>query len=97
MASGKRNRILSSLSTEFSHEWSGTYTLIKPHAAAIFQAKNSGDPNWAVQLTMNDNGDVLFAPRRRPAVVIAERMTGKPFRIRVRDNGHDICLRRHSG
>ncbi|MEI7947768.1 MAG: hypothetical protein WCJ02_13790 [bacterium] len=72
------------------HEWSGTYTIIKPHGAAIFQAKNGGAPNWAVQLNMNDEGDVFFSPRRKPQVKIAEKMTGKPFHIRVRDNGHDF-------
>lgn len=72
------------------HEWSGTYTIVKPHGAAIFQAKNGGKPNWAVQLTMNRNGDVSFSPRRKPSVVIARNMTGKPFHIRVRDNGHDF-------
>ncbi len=72
------------------HEWSGTYTIVKPHGAAIFQAKNGGVPNWAVQLTMSDEGDVFFNPRRKPQVKIAEKMTGKPFHIRVRDNGHDF-------
>jgi hypothetical protein len=72
------------------HEWSGTYTIVKPHGAAIFQAKNGGAPNWAVQLNMNDEGDVFFSPRRKPQVKIAEKMTGKPFHIRVRDNGHDF-------
>jgi len=51
------------------HEWNGTYTIVKPHGAAIFQAKN------------ND--------RRADDKVIAKKMTGKPFHIRVRDNGHD--------
>ena len=72
------------------HEWSGTYTIIKPHSAAIFQSKNGGVPNWAVQLNMNEEGDVFFSPRRKPQVKIAEKMTGKPFHIRVRDNGHDF-------
>lgn len=72
------------------HEWSGTYTIIKPEGAAIFQAKNGGAPNWAMQLNMNDKGDVFFSPRRKPQVLIAENMTGKPFHIRVRDNGHDF-------
>jgi hypothetical protein len=72
------------------HEWSGTFTIVKPHGAAIFQAKNGDAPNWAVQLTMNDAGDVFFSPRRKPKVKIAGTMTGKPFHIRVRDNGHDF-------
>lgn len=70
------------------HEWSGTYTIIKPHGAAIFQAKNNIN-DWSVQINMNDNGDVKLNHRRAEDVVIAKNMTGKPFRIRVRDNGHD--------
>lgn len=70
------------------HEWSGTYTIVKPHGAAIFQAKNNIN-DWSVQLNMNDNGDVTLNHRRAPDKVIARNMTGKPFHIRVRDNGHD--------
>jgi hypothetical protein len=70
------------------HEWSGTYTIIKPHRAAIFQAKNNIN-DWSVQLNMNDNGDVTLNRRRGNDEVIAKNMTGKPFHIRVRDNGHD--------
>lgn len=71
------------------HEWSGTYTIVTPHGAAIFQAKNGGAPNWAIQINMNDNGDVILNHRRMPDVVIAKNMTGKPFHIRVRDNGRE--------
>jgi len=70
------------------HEWSGTYTIIKPHGAAIFQAKNNKN-DWSLQLNMNDKGDVTLNHRRGKDVVVAENMTGKPFHIRVRDNGHD--------
>jgi hypothetical protein len=42
-----------------------------------------------VQLNMNDNGDVTLNRRRGNDEVIAKNMTGKPFHIRVRDNGHD--------
>jgi hypothetical protein len=38
---------------------------------------------------MNDQGDVILNHRRAPDKVIARNMTGKPFHIRVRDNGHD--------
>ena len=72
------------------HEWSGTYTIVKPHRAAIFQAKNGGPPNWAVQLDMDDRGNVMFAARRQKEKIIATNMTGKPFHIRVRDNGLDF-------
>ena len=70
------------------HEWSGTYTIVKPHGAAIFQAKNN-ENDWSVQLNMNSAGDVILNHRRAEDKVIAKNMTGKPFHIRVRDNGHD--------
>lgn len=71
------------------HEWSGTYTIIKPHGAAIFQAMNNVN-EWSVHIDMNANGDVMMNQRRGKDVVIAKSMTGKPFHIRVRDNGHDF-------
>jgi hypothetical protein len=70
------------------HEWVGTYTIIKPHGCAIFQAKNN-DNDWSVQLNMNSNGDILLNHRRAKDKVIARNMVGKPFHIRVRDNGHE--------
>jgi hypothetical protein len=71
------------------HQWVGTYTIVKPHACAIFQAKNS-ITDWGVMLNMTDDGDVVLNHRRHQSdVTIASAMTGKSFRIRVRDNGHD--------
>jgi len=70
------------------HEWSGTYTIVKAHGCAIFQSKNNIN-DWSVMINMNDNGDVLLNHRRGKDKYIAKRMTGKPFHIRVRDNGHD--------
>jgi hypothetical protein len=70
------------------HEWSGTYTIIKPHGAAIFQAKNNIN-DWSVQINMSPDGDVTLNHRRGKDEVIAKGMTGKPFLIRVRDNGLD--------
>jgi hypothetical protein len=70
------------------HEWSGTYTIIKPHAAAIFQVKNNVN-DWAVQLNMSPAGDVILNHRRGVDKTIATNMVEKPFRVRVRDNGHD--------
>lgn len=70
------------------HEWSGTYTIIKPHGAAIFQVKNNKN-DWGVMLNMDSNGDITLNHRRGKDVVIAEDMVGKSFYIRVRDNGHD--------
>lgn len=70
------------------HEWSGTYTLVKPHGAMIFQVKNN-DNDWAVALNANSKGDVSLNHRRGQDKVIAKAMIGKPFHILVRDNGHD--------
>lgn len=70
------------------HEWSGTYTIVKPHGAAIFQVKNNTN-DWAVQLNMNANGDVRLNHRRAKDEAIATNMVGKPFHIRIRDNGQD--------
>jgi len=70
------------------HEWSGTYTILKPHGAAIFQVKNDVN-DWAVQLNMNSAGDIVLNRRRGEDLVIATNMVEKPFFIRVRDNGLD--------
>ena len=72
-------------------EWVGTYTIIKPHNAAIFQVKNT-ENDWALQLNMRENGDIVLNHRRAPDKIIARNMTGKPFHIRIRDNGHDYEL-----
>jgi hypothetical protein len=63
-----------------------TRTIIKPHGAAIFQVKNNIN-DWAIQLDMDENGNVIYSPRHAKKKIIAEKMTGKPFHIRVRDNG----------
>lgn len=73
------------------HEWSGTYTIVKPHGAAIFQAKNNIN-DWSVQINMNMAGDVILNHRRGPDKVIAKNMVGKPFRIKVRDNGEEYVV-----
>jgi hypothetical protein len=39
---------------------------------------------------MDDCGNVMFAARRQKEKIIAANMTGKPFHIRVRDNGLDF-------
>lgn len=70
------------------HQWSGTYTIVKPHGAAIFQAKNNLN-DWSVQINMSASGDIILNHRRAEDKVIAKNMIGKPFRIRVRDNGHE--------
>ncbi len=75
------------------HEWSGTYTIAKPGGACIFQLFNN-KAIWILHLDMNPNGDVIVD--HRPGHVVGPRskiidtnMVGKPFFIRVRDNGLD--------
>jgi len=70
------------------HEWVGTYTIIKPHSCAIFQSKNNIN-DWSVQLNMSDRGDITLNHRIGTDKVIARNKVGKPFHVRVRDNGHD--------
>ena len=72
-------------------EWVGTYTIIKPHGAAIFQVKNN-ENDWGLMLGMSSTGNVTLNHRRGQDKVIAQNMIGKPFHIRVRDNGHDYEL-----
>ncbi|HSP43534.1 MAG TPA: hypothetical protein VLO11_11730 [Luteolibacter sp.] len=70
------------------HEWVGTYTILKPHRAIIFQARNNVN-DWSVQLNMDDAGNVILNRRVGEDEVIASDMVGKPFHVRVRDNGLD--------
>lgn len=71
------------------HEWEGTYTIVKPHGCAIFQAKNNVN-DWGVMINLSDGGDITLNHRRHQEdVVIATNMTGKSFDLKVRDNGRD--------
>lgn len=67
-------------------EWVGTYTIVKPLGASLFQVKNT-DNDWAVMITMNDNGDITYQPRGGTYKKIATAMGGKSFDLRMRDNG----------
>lgn len=69
------------------HEWVGTYTIVKAQRGAIFQVKNNGE-DWSLQLTLNENGDVRYQPRRQPGITVLKNMQGKSFDVHIRDNGH---------
>ena len=69
------------------HEWSGVVTPINPVGMSL-QVKNSVN-DWAMNITIKDNGDVVFDQRRGEDTVIAHHMLGKSFLLRVRDNGLD--------
>ena len=67
----------------------GTYTIVKPHGCAIFQAKNNKS-HWSVMINLSDQGDIKINHRRHQEdKVIAQNMTGKSFDLKVRDNGHE--------
>jgi hypothetical protein len=71
------------------HEWEGTYTIVKPHGCAIFQAKNNKN-HWSVMINLSDNGDIKVNHRRHQEdKIIAKNMTGKSFDLKIRDNGHE--------
>ncbi len=72
-------------------KWQGTYTIIKPLGAAIFQAKNS-DNDWSVMINTNGNGDVTLNHRRGTDEVLATNMVGQPFDITVYDNGTNYAV-----
>lgn len=75
--------------TNVWHEWEGTYTIVKPHGAAIFQSKNNQN-DWSVMINCSDTGDIKLNHRRHQEdVVIARDMVGKSFQLKVRDNGRD--------
>lgn len=70
------------------HAWQGTYTIVRPHRCAIFQAKND-DNDWGVMINLNNEGDIKLNHRRGEDIQLARNMTGKSFILGVRDNGHD--------
>lgn len=73
------------------HEWEGTYTIIKPVGACIFQLMHEGSL-WPFHIEMSGKGDISFL-RRRPVpgtereIVMAENMVGKSLSVKVRANG----------
>lgn len=72
------------------HEWVGTFMIVKPHRSSIFQVFNWAN-EWAMNLEMEDNGDIVLNHRRhKPDKLLARSMTGKRFHVRIRDNGHDF-------
>jgi len=70
------------------HTWQGTYTLIRPHNGAVFQAKND-ENDWSVQIYINSEGTVKLNHREGEDKILDRDMAGKSFLLGVRDNGHD--------
>lgn len=75
-------------------EWEGTYTIVNPLQANIFQLMHEGGQLWPFHIRMSDAGDVYFARRRHveglpDKIVLGERMVGKSLSLKVRANGKD--------
>lgn len=74
-------------------EWEGTYTIIKPVGACIFQLMHEGSL-WPCHIDMTAEGEIHFL-RRRPVpgmereISLAKDMVGKSLSVRVRANGED--------
>ncbi len=75
-------------------EWEGTYTVIHPVGACIFQLMHEGSL-WPIHIDMTDKGEIHFF-RRRPVpgmereISLAKDMVGKSISIRVRANGQEF-------
>lgn len=81
-------------------EFEGTYTVIHPVGANIFQLFHNGKTDkgdailWPFHIRMSDKGDIYFARRRdvpgmEKKIIMAENMVGKSLSIKVRANGKD--------
>lgn len=74
-------------------EWEGTYTIVEPVGACIFQLMHEGSL-WPMHIDMSDKGEIHFL-RRRPVpgmeriIPMAENMVGKSLSIKVRANGEN--------
>ncbi len=72
-------------------EWEGTYTVVQPIDACIFQLMHEGSL-WPFHIEMSAKGDLSFL-RRRPVpgmereITMATNMVGKSLCVRVRANG----------
>ena len=74
-------------------EWEGTYTIVAPVGACIFQLMHTGSL-WPMHIEMTNLGEIRFL-RRRPApglereIPMAKNMVGRSIRVKVRANGKD--------
>jgi len=72
-------------------EWEGTYTVIKPVGACIFQLMHEGSL-WPMHIDMTAEGEIHFLRRRAAPglereISLAKDMVGKSISIKVRANG----------
>lgn len=74
-------------------EWEGTYTVIEPVGACIFQLMHEGSL-WPMHIDMTAEGEIHFLRRREVpgserTISLARDMVGKSISIKVRANGTD--------
>jgi len=81
------------------HKWKGTYTVVKPIKATIFQSFTAGDRLWSFHIHMTSEGDVCLWERSKrmagePPVILASDMVGRSFHLEVRDNrlDYEVCF-----
>jgi hypothetical protein len=68
-------------------EWSGTYTIVKPVNAEIFQIW--GSPDVVLMLHMKSSGEIQYNPRDGSGFrTMVANATGGSFNVRVRDYGN---------
>jgi autotransporter-associated beta strand protein len=72
--------------------WEGTYTIIDPLGANVFQLFHEGSDLWSFHIDMSGSGDIEFLRRNSIAglpdrITIAENMVGKSLAIKVRADG----------
>ena len=83
-------------------EFGARFTILKSagcvgfHHCSIFQAKGNNDDHWSVMLRVDENANLWFHPRRGSGiennenrVLLFENILGRPFDVKVRDNGFD--------
>ena len=86
-------------------EFGARFTIVKSagcigfHHCSIFQAKGNNVDHWSVMLRVDDKGALWYHPRRgmaeennRDRQLIAEQVLGKPFDLKVLDNGLDYQM-----
>lgn len=72
-------------------KWQGTYTIIKPLNAMIFQAKNDIN-DWGISVQMSSSGRVIMNRRIGQDITLGNAMVGESFDLTVYDNGRDYQL-----
>ena len=83
-------------------EFGARFTIVKSagcvgfHHCSIFQAKGNNVDHWSVMLRVDEHANLWFHPRRGSGIennqnrrLLFENVLGKPFDMRVRDNGLD--------